>query len=122
MVAVEGYQIGVVKMAEEVPKKDTAEASSGGQHLSDSELLAAYGGPAFHINKMYTTAFGQIVRISFMEQLGEKVPPQFRTAIVLSFSDAVALRDLLSRQIGNAIALKIQIGPDGKPIINDDGE
>ena len=71
---------------------------------------------------MFVTTLSAGARIAFMEQLGEKVSPQFRTAVILAYPDAVALRDLLTRQLAafeSAKAIEIEIGPGGKPIIKD---
>ena len=67
--------------------------------VSDEDVRASFAGPAFHTNKMFLTIVQAGVRLAFMEALGDKVPPSFRTAIVLSFPDAIALRDLLTRQL-----------------------
>lgn len=67
--------------------------------ITDEELRAAFAGPAFHSNKMYVSNLATGTRIAFMEQHGKKVSPQFRTAIILAYPDAIALRDLLTRQL-----------------------
>jgi len=67
--------------------------------LSEDELRAAFAGPAFHSNKIYLSITGSGARLAFMEQQGEPVPPTFRTAVVLSLPDALALRDLITRML-----------------------
>lgn len=65
--------------------------------LPEDELKSLMSGPAFYSNKMYVTT-GNVVRISFSEAL-EGVPPQFRTAVVLSLPDALDLRNLLQKML-----------------------
>lgn len=89
--------------------------------VSDSELRAAFAGSAVHVNKMYAVGMGQNVRLTFMEQLGDTVPPQFRAAVMMSYTDMVALRDLLSRQMTLAVEVKVELGPDGRVVIKDNG-
>jgi hypothetical protein len=67
--------------------------------VSDDELRASFNGPAVHSNKMFMTMTSSGARIAFMEALGDKVFPTFRAAVLLSFGDALALRDLLTRQL-----------------------
>jgi hypothetical protein len=67
--------------------------------LEDDDLRAAFAGEAVLSNKVYMTKSPGGVRLAFMEVWGEAVPPQFRTGIFLSYPDAVALRDLLVRQL-----------------------
>lgn len=63
--------------------------------VSDDEIRAAFSGPAFHANKIYLTLTKAGARMAFMEQQGTAVPPQFRTAAIMSMEDAVALKNLL---------------------------
>lgn len=65
--------------------------------VTDFELRAAFSGPAVLSNKMYCTAGPFGVRIAFMEQIGDKVSPQFRAAVTMSREDAVALRGIIEQ-------------------------
>ena len=67
--------------------------------VSDEEVQASFAGPAFHSNKMFLTMTTAGARIAFMEQLVDKVAPVYRTAVFLSYPDAEALRDLITRQL-----------------------
>lgn len=84
-------------MADEKPKD--APAASKRTSVTDEEIRASFSGPAVLSNKMYLSLTGGGARIAFMEQLGDVVPPVFRTAVILSFQDAMSLRDLLARQL-----------------------
>lgn len=63
----------------------------------DSELLAAFGGPAFASNRFFVTVGQSGVRIAFTEQWGESAPPAFRCAAVMGVPDAIQLKDLLAQ-------------------------
>ena len=67
--------------------------------VSDADLVASFGGAAYHSNRFFTVNMPAGLRIAFMEQLGETVPSQFRTAVVLAYPDAIQLRNLLTRQL-----------------------
>lgn len=92
-------------MANEKPKEAPAEGERVA--VSDEELRVAFSGAAISSNKIYVTLTGAGARITFMEQLGEVVTPVFRTAVVLSYPDALALRDVLTRTLKDVeVALK----------------
>jgi hypothetical protein len=67
--------------------------------LSDDDVRAGFDGPAFASNRIFTTISAMGVRIAFMEQSDTSTRPHFRTAVVISFDDAVILRDVLNLQI-----------------------
>lgn len=69
--------------------------------ISDAELRTAFAGPAVAANRIYITTTSLGLRIAFAEQNGEKVAPAFRTAIVLSFQDAISMKDLLTRLLAD---------------------
>ena len=78
-------------MAKEKPK---------GIPIAEEELQAIFSGPAVLSNKVYASIVAAGVRITFMEQTSETATSIYRTAAVLSIQDALALRDLLSRHLG----------------------
>lgn len=86
-------------MAEQPPAKAEAEAKPEKSRISDEEMLTVFSGPALASNKVYITITAGGVRLTFCEQSGKAVPPKFRTAVLLGFPDALALRDLLVRQL-----------------------
>ncbi len=88
-------------MAEEAPKSESKEAPATEERVlvSDEDVRASFAGPAFHSNKVYLSMTAAGARIAFMEQLGDKVAPVYRTAVILSYADALALRDLITRQL-----------------------
>ncbi len=67
--------------------------------VNSDEIAAIFSGPAVHSNKMFATLTGTGLRIAFMEQYDPAKPPLFRVAAVISYPDAIALRDLLTRQV-----------------------
>jgi len=69
-------------------------------------LDAAFDGPAYAVNRLFVTLGAGGVRVAFTEQRpfkeGEEVPtPLFRTAVMLSPQDAIALRNLLTRTLAD---------------------
>jgi hypothetical protein len=104
-------------MADEQPK-------ATGVEVSDEELRESFTLPAINSNRMLATNLPSGLRVAFMEQYGAQVPARLRAAVILSYPDAVALRNLLSRQLKDfeaVQALEIEIGPDGKPIVKQHG-
>ena len=77
--------------------------------VSDEELRIAFSGPALFSNKFWSTVGPYGIRLAFAEGSGPKVPPQFRAAVVLSFLDALELRDLLVRQLEK---VRIELEPE----------
>jgi hypothetical protein len=84
--------------------------------MTEGELSVAFAGPAFHVNKMFASNMATGVRLSFCEM---RTPDghdlQFRTAVVISYIDATALRDLLNRQLEGVQFVEI---PQGEKIKN----
>jgi hypothetical protein len=66
---------------------------------SADEITIAQSGPAVFANRIFVTATQGLARIAFTEQGLPGTIPVFRNAVVLSVSDAIALRDLLTRII-----------------------
>lgn len=89
-------------MAEE-PKTpaEAATKKSEKQPVSEEEMRTIFSGPALAANKIYVTVSPAGVRLTFCEQWGKVVPATFRTAVLMSFPDAIALSDLLARQLEN---------------------
>ncbi len=67
--------------------------------LTDERFRAAMDGPAIYSNRMILSLMDGGVRIAFMEQLGVVIPARFQTCVYLSALDALALRDLISRNL-----------------------
>ena len=84
-------------MADEKPEE--VPSAGGPVPVSEEELRTAFSGPAVRSNKIYLSMTESGVRLSFMEQHGDAVPPVFRMAVILSVQDALSLRDLLARQL-----------------------
>ena len=70
--------------------------------VSEQELEVAYAGPALAANRFYVTVGPSWVRIAFAEQCGSDKASHFRTAVILSVQDGVALRDLISKLVKDA--------------------
>lgn len=83
-------------MAKEPQAEGGAEAR---KPVSQEELQAAFSGPALNANKVYSSVMPAGIRLSFMEHHPEEVPPTYRTAVLLSIGDAIALKNLLVRQL-----------------------
>src|ERR1700751_3530897 len=80
--------------------------STEGEDMADPEGVAgverkaadiANAGPPFWANK-FIVASGHVVRITFLEQGGPTEPLFFRTAVVVSHQDAIALKNLGCRE------------------------
>ncbi len=72
--------------------------------LSEQELELAYSGPAMAANRLFVTITPSGVRITFAEQTGPGKPAHFRTAVIMSIQDGIALRDVLSKTLKDAEA------------------
>ena len=86
--------------------KKPEEAPSVVASVSNEELRTSFSGPAVRSNKIYLSLTDGGVRIAFTEQHGDAVPPIFRTAVILSFADALSLRDLIARQLARIEGLE----------------
>ncbi len=65
----------------------------------NKELVQAFAGPAAHSNRVFITGGPSGLRIAFMEAFMPLVEPVFRSAVLINYEDALALRDLLTRQL-----------------------
>ena len=77
--------------------------------VPDTELHLAMAGPAVAANRFIATTNGVWVRLSFLEQGITSQEAQFRSAVILTQTDLVALIDLLS-----AYVPQIEVASDGK--------
>jgi hypothetical protein len=80
------------KPAEQAP-------APGMRKVTDEEMRAAFGGPAVHANRFFLSTLAGGLRLSFTEQHGARVAPQFRTAVIIDFAAGIALRNLLNRHL-----------------------
>lgn len=69
--------------------------------VSEDELRSSFLGPAIFSNKFYVTNGPAGMRLSFMEGLLPTVQPIFRAAVLISYGDAIALRDVLTKQLAD---------------------
>ena len=70
------------------------------QPMTEAELTTAFSGPAYNSNKMFASNMPTGIRLSFCEmRTPEGHDLQFRTAVLISYPDAVSLRDLLTGQL-----------------------
>ena len=70
------------------------------QPMTEAELTIAFSGPAYNTNKMFASNMPTGIRLSFCEmRTPEGHDLQFRTAVLISYPDAVSLRNLLTRQL-----------------------
>lgn len=63
--------------------------------VSDDELDIAYSGAAVFANKFYITISGPNARLSFTEQMTPTKTPKFRSAVVISLTDLVQMKNVL---------------------------
>jgi hypothetical protein len=82
--------------------------------MSSEEMSASFAGPAYLVNKIYLTRTPAGVRLAFMEQAADQLP-SFRTAVLLSYQDALALRNLISRQLKEIEDVLKSAPPPGQP-------
>ena len=73
------------------------EEDSKSTGLSETELDVLLSGPAVLVNKVYATAMPSGMRIAFCENRGDDTTNQFRSAVVLSYSDVQGFIELLQR-------------------------
>ena len=88
-------------------EKKTADEGRATDQVSEQDLQASFVGPAFHVNRAIASSVSAGVRIAFLEDRGQAVKPIFRTAVLLSISDADGLRQILERhlkRIGDVVA------------------
>jgi hypothetical protein len=64
--------------------------------VQQDELKEGFSGPAIHSDRFLITIHPSGVRIAFSEHDGVSGPPHFRAAVLLSYQDAISMRDLLS--------------------------
>ncbi len=72
--------------------------------VSETELDIANSGPALLSNRFYVTVAPFGVRIAFTEQSNPQKPPAFRTAVVMSIQDGIALYKLMQDLLKEAEA------------------
>jgi len=60
-----------------------------------SDLEASFDGGAVNSNRMVASHVAAGLRLSFLEAYRPDAQPRFRAAVLLSYQDAAALRDLL---------------------------
>ncbi|MBU1336567.1 MAG: hypothetical protein KJ944_05540 [Alphaproteobacteria bacterium] len=70
--------------------------------VSLEDVKAAYEGPAVSVNRFISIPTSGGFRVAFLEFFDEGYAPEFRSAVHLSYSDMVSLRDLLTAQIERA--------------------
>jgi hypothetical protein len=83
--------------------------------VSDGDLQAAFGGPAFASNRFFVTISSGGTRIAFTEQWKDGQPPLFRCAAILSFEDGIRLKNLLSKMLKPIEDQINSINQDGSP-------
>jgi hypothetical protein len=67
--------------------------------VSQSEVQLAFSGPALVCDRFVITSHSGGMRIAFLERDPSGAPPQFRAAVMLSYSDALELRKLLETML-----------------------
>ncbi len=67
--------------------------------LTAAEASVAFSGPAHLANQVFVALGPGGVRIAFCEQESAEASPRFRSAVVLSFGDGIALYKLLQEAL-----------------------
>jgi hypothetical protein len=68
--------------------------------VKESELAASFSGPAFHSNRFIVTSHTAGMRIAFLEQgQTSDAEPSYRAAVVISYADAIELKNLLASML-----------------------
>jgi hypothetical protein len=62
----------------------------------DPDLEVSFSGPATLVNRFIVTFHPSGVRIGLLERRAPEAASEFRTAILLSYQDAIELKNLLS--------------------------
>lgn len=70
-----------------------------GKTPQQNDFTIAFDGPAMNSNRMVAAHVAAGLRLAFLESYSEDVAAKFRFAVLLSYDDAKALRDLLNRQL-----------------------
>lgn len=86
----------------------------GQAELPPETVSAIFSGTAVYANRIFVTINPLGARITFIEHQ-EGAPPQFRTAAYLNILDAISLRDLLNRQIGQLEAAVTEAVAEAEP-------
>lgn len=82
-------------MAEENPNTQRIALSATGTVVHSSEIRAAFEGPAVYADRFIVTTNQAGLRIGFMETDNRGSPAHFRTAVILSYPDAIELSKLI---------------------------
>lgn len=90
--------------------------------ISDEDLRMAFSGPAPLITRAFITKMGGGVRLSFLEENPGKVPAIFRAAVFLQYPDALALRDLLIRNLKDIQEMFEEAAEPAPEMTSKDGE
>jgi len=64
------------------------------------ELLASLEGQAAYVNRFVASGTPAGVRIAFLEITPDSAQQQFRSAVLLSYQDAIELKNLLTDILG----------------------
>lgn len=75
----------------------SAEVVSEAIGISEAELDVTLSGPAVLVNKVYATALPSGLRLTFCENRGDATTNQFRSAVLLPYSDVPEVIKLLKR-------------------------
>lgn len=77
-----------------------ADEPDGQRTLSDEEKEIALEGPAIAANRVLISLGTSGVRITFTEQVEDRLP-KFRVAVMLPIQDAISLKNVLTRLLGD---------------------
>jgi len=74
---------------------ESVDITANQRSATEAELSVANSGPAVLANRFYVSVGPQGPRIAFAEQITEQTLPVFRTAVIMSVQDGIALYKVL---------------------------
>ena len=73
-----------------------------------TEMLEAFSGPAVFANKIYLTLIGPNARLAFAELTQPEQKPVFRSAVVMTINDLLALQDAIANLRKHATLVEVK--------------
>lgn len=71
------------------------------REMSQEDFAISHEGPSVFVNNFYLACGHWGIKIAFAEQLRRDIPPAFRTSVVMSKQEAIALQIALQKLLNN---------------------
>src|SRR5688500_167709 len=71
------------------------------REMSQEEFAISHEGPSVFVNNFYLACGHWGIKIAFAEQLRKDIPPAFRTSVVMSKQEAIALQQALQNLLNH---------------------